>query len=131
MELLRDLALKENMLKELHELEEWNNKHYLRPLDNLNDEWMKENAIIESDDLYALCIQVSNELGGKCTYLLLKVISEYGVSYVALALAMYYMEIGEIELSIKAFHKCLKDEETKTFGEIYLNAIDRILDNNN
>ena len=49
------------LIQQYEELLVWNEKKKEKPLNDFNEGWLKENAIIESDYLYSLAINIKNE----------------------------------------------------------------------
>ena len=126
MELLKLYAVSEDMINELNDLVIWNTNHYLHPLDDFNDDWMKENAIINSEELYSLATQIFRELGENHAYLICRVLADYGITYTFLALAEYYEEHNRVVEAIKYYEKCLFDSDACEIAKEKLSKLKRI-----
>ena len=111
MDLLLKKANELNDMDLYYELEKWNLSKDDNPLDLLNHEWMKSNAMIESDELYSLVITIGKELSYEHSILVCMVLSDYGVVYAKMALAEYYEENGFIDKAIKIYEELINDFE--------------------
>lgn len=125
MELLIKLGLSEDMYMELNDLIDWNKNNHLHPLNDFNHEWMNDNAIIESEELYSLATQIYKELSERHAYLICRILAEYGVIYANLALAEYYENNNNVKEAIEYYKKCLIAYDTQ---EIAKNKLRILLD---
>jgi hypothetical protein len=74
--LLKIVALRKGMMKEFEVLNEWNKLQNDSPLNNFNNNWLKNN--FKSKDLLCVAERVKSDLGFKFSLLLYETLSIYG-----------------------------------------------------
>lgn len=123
MYLLFEKAKELNLMDLYYELESWNQIKSDRHLDLFNHQWMKENAIIESDELYSLAITICNDLSYRHSILVCMVLADYKVMYAQIALAEYCEQNGLIDKAIELYEELKNDFECERIAKIKLKEL--------
>ena len=123
MEKLLNSAKSLNLIQQYKELLLWNEKQKNNPLNDFDEGWLKENAIIESDYLYSLAISIKNELSYEHSLIVCYVLAEYGVIYAKLFVAEYYELQNNKEMAIKYYTDCLEDYEAHNLAKEKIEAL--------
>ena len=123
MEKLLNSAKSLNLIQQYKELLLWNEKQKNNPLNDFNEGWLKEKAIIESDYLYSLAISIKNKLSYEHALIVCYVLAEYGVIYAKLFVAEYYELQNNKEMAIKYYIDCLEDYEAHNLAKEKIEAL--------
>lgn len=123
MEKLLNSAKYLKLIQQYEELLVWNERQKSKPLNDFNDSWLKDNAIIESDYLYSLAISIKNELSYEHALIVCYVLAEYGVIYAKLFVAEYYELHNNKEMSLKYYTECLDDYEAHNLAKEKIEAL--------
>lgn len=113
MNILLKTAKDHNLEKQYYELVEWNNNEKNKPLNDFNEKWLEENAIIESDYLFSLAMTIDKQLSFEHAFILCFVLAKYGVLYAKLFVAEYYELKNNIEFALKYYNDASLDFESR------------------